>query len=92
MSTWSSGSIEMRFRTIDGSGRSEHPPLGPGIVQPTFVAIGDNDTMMHTRNSQLLADRLPNAHLRIHADANHGFLNQYPELFADHVRAFLNAG
>ncbi|HEY8625632.1 MAG TPA: alpha/beta hydrolase [Solirubrobacteraceae bacterium] len=62
------------------------------IIQPTFVAIGDNDTMMHTKNSQLLADRLPNAHLRVYPDANHGFLNQYPELFADHVRAFLNGG
>jgi hypothetical protein len=46
--------------------------------------------MMHTKNSQLLAERLPNAHLRIYPDANHGFLNQYPELFADRVRAFLN--
>lgn len=61
------------------------------IIQPTFVASGDNDTMMHTKNSQLLADRLPNAHLRAYPDANHGFLNQYPELFADHVQAFLNA-
>jgi pimeloyl-ACP methyl ester carboxylesterase len=61
------------------------------IIQPTFVAIGDNDTMMHTANSQLLADRLPNAHLRIYPDANHGFLSQYPELFADHVTTFLNA-
>jgi pimeloyl-ACP methyl ester carboxylesterase len=60
------------------------------IIQPTFVASGDNDTMMHTKNSQLLADRLPNAHLRIYPDSNHGFLNQYPELFADHVNAFLN--
>jgi pimeloyl-ACP methyl ester carboxylesterase len=63
-----------------------------GITQPTFVAIGDNDTMMHTKNSQLLADRLPNAHLRIYPDANHGFLNQYPELFADHVNTFLDGG
>lgn len=61
------------------------------IIQPTFVAIGDNDTMMHTENSELLADRLPNSHLRIYPDANHGFLSQYPELFGDHVRAFLNA-
>jgi pimeloyl-ACP methyl ester carboxylesterase len=62
-----------------------------GIIQPTFVAVGDNDTMMPVKNSQLLADLLPHAHLRIYPDANHGFLNQYPELFADHVRAFLNA-
>jgi pimeloyl-ACP methyl ester carboxylesterase len=61
------------------------------IIQPTFVAIGDNDTMMHTENSQLLSDRLPNAHLPIYPDANHGFLSQYPELFADHVTTFLNA-
>jgi pimeloyl-ACP methyl ester carboxylesterase len=62
-----------------------------GITQPVFVAIGDNDTMMPVRNSRLLADLLPNAHLRIYPDANHGFLNQYPELFGDHVKAFLNA-
>jgi pimeloyl-ACP methyl ester carboxylesterase len=61
------------------------------IVQSTFVAVGHNDTMMHTKNSQLLADRLPNAHVRIYPDANHGLLNQYPEPFGDHVRAFLNA-
>jgi pimeloyl-ACP methyl ester carboxylesterase len=60
------------------------------ITQPTFVAVGDNDEMMHTRNSQLLSDRLPEAQLRIYPDANHGFLEQYPELFADHVNAFLN--
>jgi pimeloyl-ACP methyl ester carboxylesterase len=62
-----------------------------GITQRTFVAIGDNDTMMPVRNSQLLAELLPNAHLRIYPDANHGFLNQYPELFGDHVAVFFNA-
>jgi pimeloyl-ACP methyl ester carboxylesterase len=62
-----------------------------GITQPTFVANGDNDTMMHTQNSQLLAEHLPNSELRIYPDAGHGFLNQYPEQFGDDVRAFLNA-
>ena len=60
-----------------------------GITQPTLVANGDNDTMMHTHNSHLLAELLPSARLRIYPDAGHGFLNQYPELFADDVGAFL---
>jgi pimeloyl-ACP methyl ester carboxylesterase len=60
-----------------------------GITQPTLVANGDNDTMMHTQNSHLLAERLPRAQLRIYPDAGHGFLNQYPELFAADVHAFL---
>jgi pimeloyl-ACP methyl ester carboxylesterase len=62
-----------------------------GITQPTLVANGDNDTMMHTQNSLLLAGNLPNAELRIYPDAGHGFLNQYPEQFGDDVRAFLSA-
>ena len=62
-----------------------------GITQPTFVANGDNDTMMHTQNTRLLAEHLPNAEFRIYPDAGHGFLNQYPEQFADDVRAFLDA-
>ena len=45
--------------------------------------------MTHTQNSHLLAERLPNARLRIYPDAGHGFLHQYPELFADDVQAFL---
>src|SRR3954470_12768152 len=60
-----------------------------GITQPTLVANGDNDTMMHTHNSHLLAEHLPNAQLRIYPDAGHGFLDQYPEQFADDVHAFL---
>jgi pimeloyl-ACP methyl ester carboxylesterase len=62
------------------------------ITQPVLVANGDNDTMMITENSHLLAQHLPNSQLRIYPDSGHGFLDQYPELFADHVRAFLNGG
>jgi pimeloyl-ACP methyl ester carboxylesterase len=61
-----------------------------GITQPTLVANGDDDQMMHTKNSHLLAEQLPNAELRIYPDSNHGFLDQYPERFADDVVAFLN--
>jgi pimeloyl-ACP methyl ester carboxylesterase len=61
-----------------------------GITQPTLVANGDDDQMMHTENSRLLAEQLPNAELRIYPDANHGFLDQYPELFADDVAEFLD--
>jgi pimeloyl-ACP methyl ester carboxylesterase len=62
------------------------------ITQPVLVANGDNDPMMITENSRLLAQHLPNSQLRIYPDSGHGFLDQYPELFADHVRAFLNGG
>ena len=57
-----------------------------------LAAGGDNDTMMITENSSLLARHLPNAQLPIYSDSGHGFLDQYPEQFADHVRAFLNGG
>ncbi len=61
-----------------------------GITQPTLVANGDDDQMMHTKNSRLLAEQLQNAELRIYPDANHGFLDQYPERFADDIAEFLN--
>ena len=57
-----------------------------GITQPTLVANGNNDTMIPTVNSQLLADHLPNARLRIYPDAAHGFLFQYPRQFAESMR------
>jgi pimeloyl-ACP methyl ester carboxylesterase len=62
------------------------------IAQPTLVANGDNDAMMITDNGYLLAHHLPNAQLRVCQDSGHGFLDQYPDPFADHVTAFLNGG
>ena len=62
-----------------------------GILQSTLVANGDNDVMIPTRNSYLLAKHLPNARLSIYPDAGHGFLFQYPAEFAAEVNAFLGA-
>jgi len=60
-----------------------------GITQPVLVANGDNDRMVPTRNSHLLAERLPDARLRIYPDAGHGFLFQYPYEFAAEAQSFL---
>ena len=58
-------------------------------TQPVLVANGDNDRMVPTRNSDLLAAHLPDARLRIYPDAGHGFLFQYPVEFAADVQRFL---
>jgi pimeloyl-ACP methyl ester carboxylesterase len=60
-----------------------------GITQPTLAANGDNDIMMPTPNTYLLAERLPNAKLSIYPNAGHGFLFQYPDEFAEEVNSFL---
>jgi pimeloyl-ACP methyl ester carboxylesterase len=59
------------------------------ITAPTLVANGDDDIMVPTVNSYLLAGHLPNARLSIYPDAAHGFLFQYPHEFAAEVNAFL---
>ena len=61
-----------------------------GITQPVLVANGDNDRMVPTKNSHVLAERLPNARLKIYPDAGHGFLFQYPAEFAGEAERFLN--
>jgi hypothetical protein len=62
------------------------------ITQPTFVANGDNDTMMYTENSYLLAHHLRTHNCGSTPTRGHGFLDRYPTLFADHVTASLNGG
>lgn len=59
------------------------------IEARTLVANGDNDIMVPTPNSYLLAGHIPHAELSIYPNANHGFLFQYPHEFAAEVLAFL---
>jgi pimeloyl-ACP methyl ester carboxylesterase len=60
-----------------------------GIKNPTLVIQGDGDLMIPTKLSHLMAGLIPDARIRIYADAAHGFLFQYPIEVAGEVNAFL---
>jgi pimeloyl-ACP methyl ester carboxylesterase len=59
------------------------------IKSPTLIIQGDNDLMIPTKLSHLMAGLIPDAQIRIYADAAHGFLFQYPVEVAADVNAFL---
>lgn len=59
------------------------------IGQPVFVANGDDDRMIPTRNSHDLARRLPNARLKIYPDAGHGGIFQFHDEFVAEALEFL---
>jgi pimeloyl-ACP methyl ester carboxylesterase len=60
-----------------------------GIKSPTLIIQGDEDLMIPTKLSYLMAGLIPDARLRIYPDAAHGFLFQYPSEVAAEVNAFL---
>ena len=60
-----------------------------GIKSPTLIIQGDNDLMIPTKLSHLMAGLIPDAQIRIYPDAAHGFLFQYPAEVAADVNAFL---
>jgi pimeloyl-ACP methyl ester carboxylesterase len=59
------------------------------IHQPTLVANGDQDVMLPTVDSELLAQQIPGAELVIYPGSGHGFLFQYYEEFGRRVLDFL---
>jgi pimeloyl-ACP methyl ester carboxylesterase len=61
-----------------------------GIASPTLVIQGDDDLMIPTKLSYLMAGLIPDARIRIYPDAAHGFLFQYPAEVAAEVNAFLS--
>ena len=60
-----------------------------GINRPTLIIQGDNDLMIPTKLSHLMAGLIPEARIRIYPDAAHGFLFQYPIEVAAEVNTFL---
>jgi pimeloyl-ACP methyl ester carboxylesterase len=63
-----------------------------GIESPTLVIQGDDDLMIPTKLSHLLAGLIPDARIRIYPDSSHGFLFQHPAEVAADVNAFLASG
>ncbi len=61
------------------------------IQAPTLVVQGSNDVIIPTMNSYVLQQKIPNAQLILYPDANHGSFYQYPSLFVQHARLFLEA-
>jgi pimeloyl-ACP methyl ester carboxylesterase len=59
------------------------------ITQPVLVTNGNNDTMIPTDNSFLLAKGLPDATLIVYPHSGHGALYQWGEAYAGHVGQFL---
>jgi pimeloyl-ACP methyl ester carboxylesterase len=60
------------------------------IKTPTLIIQGDNDLMIPTRLSHLMAGLIPDARLRIYPEAAHGSLFQYPQETATDINTFLS--
>ncbi len=48
----------------------------PDIKAPTLVVTGAKDVLIPAKNSELLAERIPGAHLQVIKDSGHGFMHQ----------------
>ncbi|KAJ9494204.1 hypothetical protein LTR99_003135 [Exophiala xenobiotica] len=60
------------------------------LKMPVLVANGDNDTLIPSSRSWELMTQIAHAQLIIYPRAGHGFLWQYSELYAAHVKMFLD--
>ena len=87
-------------RTYDAMVRAEDPWLASSsnlqalesIAAPTLVVTGARDVVTPAANSRSIADRIPDARLRLVAGAGHSFLFQHPVRVARLVLDFLRGG
>ena len=84
------GAFRTQLKAIHAFGLEKPADLST-IQHPVLVANGDDDRMVPTSNSYDLAQRLPNATLRIYPDAGHGGIFQAHERFVPEALAFLEA-
>jgi 3-oxoadipate enol-lactonase len=60
-----------------------------GIEHDTLVLVGDEDNVIDWRSSQVLAERLPNARLRVFPGTGHLFFWERPDEVAAALKEFL---
>lgn len=60
------------------------------LKMPVLVTNGNEDLLIPTVNSWELVGLLPDSQLIIYPNSGHGFLYQYAQLFAEHVKLFLD--
>lgn len=61
------------------------------IHQPTLILQGDNDAMIPTKASYILAGLIPESTIKIYADSSHGSIFQHADQAAADTIAFLSA-
>jgi len=61
----------------------------PTITAPTLVLHGSDDLMVPTANAPLLAERIPEAQLRLIEGGRHGFFDEFREQVNPAVLSFL---
>jgi pimeloyl-ACP methyl ester carboxylesterase len=61
------------------------------IQNPTLVLVGKEDVLIPPENSKILAERIPNARLRVIEGGGHQFLIEQPDAFNNAVLEFLKA-
>jgi pimeloyl-ACP methyl ester carboxylesterase len=62
------------------------------ISQPTLILQGDNDIMIPTAASHLMAGLIPNSRIAIYPNASHGAIFQHADTVARDTLAFLAGG
>jgi 3-oxoadipate enol-lactonase len=80
--------LERRMKAVLGHDAFDRLPQ---ISCPTLVITGKDDALVAWQNSQLLAERIPNAQLVVLEPAGHCFWLEQPEQSRDAITQFLDS-
>jgi pimeloyl-ACP methyl ester carboxylesterase len=86
-------SVKAQAAAIGAYGAKKDPTYAhlKDLHQPTLVVNGNNDIIVATINSYIIQQHAPNAQLILYPDSNHSAHFQYPQLFVQQTKLFLDA-